>query len=421
MNTYLKELCDQFFINDMHKFEKPFSIFFEYKKNLNYSEAFYFGISLLNITPQLKRQITKDYTLNSKNNAYNSIMNFLNFLIFEYSHVSEWLVSKGPSLDGTLMSTKKNEVVLLIILLGCSYKKRQKDLDLEGHYAKSIHSLSKMIDTYFKTNKYYGIESFGWASYHAALEIFHVGDLNVIKHVYKDPVTLIKNKNNNSIQAYINGKHRFNHYGQYYGVNNIIDYSFDTIFEKDRKRILAHRVNPTGFVESKPTKFIQTEWDEVLSEGDYVLDIHIPENINYSIANMIKSLKEINDFYKKHFKNIRIQAFWCNSWLFSPQLNTVYNKNSNITDIWKQGFILPAKPDMKSILNYVFQTKELDFNEYHPKTTLQEKIIKYLQLGKFMNTGIWIFFLDDLERVVDHQKNPYISKEDLEKNFELFK
>ncbi len=414
-------LFHEYSLEMTQELKRAYDEFQQCDQNERYSHFFYDGLELLSLNRELKENINIDFENFRSKFSYSHIMSFLVYVMHEYSHVSKWIVSRGPSIKDISNSQKKNEVILCILLLGIRYVNRTVTIKLETYYKIAITKLSELITRFYSKHYFYGLESFGWASYHAALSIFYIEDLIYVPHIYKDPFVFLKHNNTQQIEAYVSYSQHFNRFGQYYGVNQIISEAFisDTIIHEHEK--VVHRVNPTGFVEKHKTTYVIKDWSEILNEHDYVIDIHIPKDTIFDLKNLKHNLKKGYKFFENHFKDIKFKAFWCNSWLFSPQLLAAYNKTSNITNFWKKGFILPAKPDMNAIMKYVFNKSEIDHEIYVATTSLQKAIINYISSGNKMNTGIFIYFFKDLKDLDKKNTMTYITQEDLKENLALFR
>jgi hypothetical protein len=406
MTKELKRACDEFQQHD---------------RNEMYGNFFFEGLELLSLHEELKEIIKIDFENFSYKFSYSYIMSFLVFVMHEYSHVSEWIVSRGPSVKDIANSQKKNEVILCILLLGIRYVNRTVTKKLESYYKIAIAKLSELITSFYSKHHFYGLESLGWASYHAALSIFYIEDLIYVPHIYKDPFVFLKNNNTQQIEAYVSNTQQFNSFGQYYGVNQLISGAFITDALTNEHEKVVHRVNPTGYVEKHKKRYNLKDWSEILIEHDYVIDIHIPKDTNFDLKNLKHTLKKGYKFFENNFKDIKFKAFWCNSWIFSPQLLAAYNKTSNLTNIWKKGFILPAKPNMNAIMKYVFNRSEIDHDTYIATTSLQKALINYISSGNKMNTGIFIYFFKHLKDLDKKNKMTYIKQEDLKENLVLFR
>jgi hypothetical protein len=67
------------------------------------------------------------------------------------------------------------------------------------------------------------------------------------------------------------------------------------------------------------------------------------------------------------------------TWLFSYNLETILNENSNITKFKRQFYCIPHKSDNSITLFFVFGKTEIDLENTLPKTFLEQKLIESLK------------------------------------------
>lgn len=129
-----------------------------------------------------------------------------------------------------------------------------------------------------------------------------------------------------------------------------------------------------------------------LNENEYkeCIKIHIPsgerlleEQVKKSI---IKSKKEIIKYF-----NLENPEYYCSSWLLSPSINKILDKNSNIKKFYNMFEIVDEKDGIDDILNFVFNVKEvIDYSELQENTFLQRKIKEMLLKNEKLTIGIGI-------------------------------
>lgn len=132
-----------------------------------------------------------------------------------------------------------------------------------------------------------------------------------------------------------------------------------------------------------------------LNEEEYkeCIKIHIPsgerlleEQVKESI---IKSKKEIIKYF-----NLENPEYYCSSWLLSPSINKILDKNSNIKKFYNMFEIVDEKDGVDDVLNFVFNSKDVvDYAELEEKTSLQRKIKQMLLRNEKLTIGVGILKL----------------------------
>lgn len=129
-----------------------------------------------------------------------------------------------------------------------------------------------------------------------------------------------------------------------------------------------------------------------LDENKYkeCIKIHIPsgerlleEQVKESI---IRSRKEILKYF-----DLENPEYYCSSWLLSPSINKILDKNSNIAKFYNMFEIVDEKDGLDDILNFVFNVRECnDYTELKERTSLQIKLKEMLLRNKKITIGVGI-------------------------------
>ncbi len=197
--------------------------------------------------------------------------------------------------------------------------------------------------------------------------------------------------------------------GQLQGVNGVCDeQAFETIWREDASSVTAHPVNPAGTVMREPVTLDKSEWEKVLSEGDYTLALHIPSGEGYTPERLKSSMALALQFYDTYFPSLPIRGFWSESWLYDPGLKALLPKEGNIIRVQEQLYCYPAMEGDDMARLEVFGDKAVDLEAYQPKTRLQKAMATSLLHGiRFHTTGMFVL-REDVARV---GTSPYLSGE----------
>lgn len=129
-----------------------------------------------------------------------------------------------------------------------------------------------------------------------------------------------------------------------------------------------------------------------LNEKEYkeCIKIHIPggkrlleSKVKESI---IKSKKEIIKYF-----DLENPEYYCSSWLLSPSINKILDKNSNIKMFYNMFEIVDEKDGLDDVLNFVFNVKEVNnYAELSENTSLQIKLKQMLLRNEKITIGVGI-------------------------------
>jgi hypothetical protein len=328
-----------------------------------------------------------------------SALAFITYAMVIGAHPSAWLIKKGPRLNHLEFTDQILELLIILSLVKPSILDHQKrQIEIE-HAEFNLGHLRNYILNYYNTHHSFGIEPFGWTSYLASLGLIHIDSLNFMHHIFNDPYICLVNRKTSEIFVVVNQVHAINAFGQFSGVNQVGDVAFRTVFESDQDHIFAHPVNSRGIVSNQPIHFNLKEWEIIIKPGDPVIDFHIPTGVPYDIQSIQETFKKGKEFFQKHYPDFEYRAFWCVSWLYSPQLPHIITKtNSNILAVQRQGYICPATPGETSLFDFVFKTPKPDFKSIQPKTSLERDVITFILKGGKVNAGLYLYWFEDIDR-----------------------
>ena len=127
-----------------------------------------------------------------------------------------------------------------------------------------------------------------------------------------------------------------------------------------------------------------------LNEKEYkeCIKIHIPSGeklLEKQVKDSItKSKKEIIKYY-----NLENPEYYCSSWLLSPSINRILDRNSNIAKFYNMFEIIDEKDGLDDVLNFVFNVKNItQYSQLKEDTSLQRKIKEMLLRNGKITIGV---------------------------------
>lgn len=226
-----------------------------------------------------------------------------------------------------------------------------------------------------------GIAQPGWLNNHFSFKLFRLGRLQFIpkraglkEHIYQNAageiVALAQDGmlfSADGIPDRLYGQAAENPWTAYHRVEDGVA----TGFPFDER----------GIVRSEPVALPLNEWQEVLKEGDWVLDIHIYEGDPLIYEEVGKSLEMAKAFFPEYLGIENAKAFTCSSWLLDWTLEEVGVKG-NIIDFEKRFYHLPSNGDDAQTLQRVFGGPVENWENAPEDTTLKRLLKKWYLSGK---------------------------------------
>lgn len=134
----------------------------------------------------------------------------------------------------------------------------------------------------------------------------------------------------------------------------------------------------------------------LISQGDTVVNMHIPSSGPLTVQDCIDSFCKAEEFYKEYFKGRPI-VFVCHSWLLFPHHLEFLPKNSNILNFLKLFTIYHTEIDEKKsdLWRIFYQDTKKPVSELPRTTSLQRAYADWLLQGKSVGCGEGIFLFQN--------------------------
>lgn len=117
-------------------------------------------------------------------------------------------------------------------------------------------------------------------------------------------------------------------------------------------------------------------------EGEKVIGIHVPSDVDFSKEAVDNSLKQADIFFHTYYGSYPYKKYTCNSWLLSPTLKPLLSETSNILSFQKRFKIIREEKESREYIEWLFQVPSDTDNERLPaETSLQKKVKKLLLHG----------------------------------------
>ncbi len=147
----------------------------------------------------------------------------------------------------------------------------------------------------------------------------------------------------------------------------------------------------------EPVHLDEAQWDVVLSPGDPILEIHIPEDGPMDFEQCGACFRDAVARYTTWYPDRSFRAFACGSWLLDPQFQLYMPETSNIVRFQRACHLYPLKrgPGRSGLLR-IFESD--DIPNLPRDTTMRRGYLDHLGAGKGWWGGGGIVLPDELGR-----------------------
>lgn len=155
--------------------------------------------------------------------------------------------------------------------------------------------------------------------------------------------------------------------------------SFEAFIEETEDSFVGYPYKENGYVATEKIALSKKEWKAVITNGDPVIGIHIPNRSKGPLTPeaVDKTLAAIREFAAVSFPDYPYKAFTCHSWLMDPQLNDLVGAESNIGKFTNRYRKMTGKSQGEAVFNFIFNMPNMDFKmEDLPENTRLEKSLK---------------------------------------------
>jgi hypothetical protein len=140
------------------------------------------------------------------------------------------------------------------------------------------------------------------------------------------------------------------------------------------------------------------DWNPVLSPGDPVLEMHIPEGEAITPDVCRSSMQQALDFFPKYEPDRPFVSFACYSWIFNTQLEEMLFPASNLVRYQRELYLFPTPSSGKDGLYFIFYKDDVDIQTAPRDTTLKRAFLDHLAAGIPLRNGGMFMLKDDFRR-----------------------
>ena len=338
---------------------------------------------------------------------------FLHWVLFIRNRPWDVVLQSAPA-PKTL---GQNADLFLLVLLMRQLPYIQEDSKKRGVPPEMLGQLIKsanfFINDYFKKNDCWGIADSQWNVLVFSGCYYTVGNFGYIPCSVNGLFSAYRNISTGKVIALAGEGLEFSKSG----LINFPDSSprhetdvFISRMEENNTKITGNYISPNGHVLCEQICLDKKVWKRVVEPFDTLLGMHIPaERGEYTVEKCKKSYFMAIDFFEQYYPEMNWKAIWCDSWLFSPELQNIIGlSDSNIMKVQRQCYMVPISPDESGIANFVFHCDKIDTKTAPRSTALERGVVEILEHGGVFRNGGMFFLQEDLH---DWGNMPYRNKD----------
>jgi hypothetical protein len=153
------------------------------------------------------------------------------------------------------------------------------------------------------------------------------------------------------------------------------------IFEETGQGWRGHPISREGHASCTPAFFSNSQWELWVQRGDWVLDMHIPNQAPLTAEACRDALRQAYAFFPRIFPERPFRAGFCHTWFFTAQLQYLLPLDSTILAFQRQFHCYPHAGGPEYLWEFVFGEKYPDSASAPRDTSLRRAVLDWLASG----------------------------------------
>lgn len=177
---------------------------------------------------------------------------------------------------------------------------------------------------------------YSWTRVYLFGEMFDYGSFNFQFRAFANKAVLLKNIKSGEFELLVT-EGKYHKSGRFLGDAGFLDEdgAFDVTYEETDSAFIGYPAID-NVVSSEKKEYSKSQWALALKEGDDVISLHIPRNVDFSDEAIDKSIEEGVKIAKARFPEYNPKFVMCSSWLLDPGLEALLGESSRIVKFGKR-------------------------------------------------------------------------------------
>ncbi len=333
---------------------------------------------MLTVLEALRGTILSDSNLSTVMEEYHERLAIRN------EWVQDWTVPE-PILEVTALmgedSWGMDFLAYLTVLPVAEVWYQEKGISLDIFDA-TMSDIGVWVCNYHENHGSWGFSQFGWIHLHLSCRLFRLGRLQFRILKYPSEVLFLKHRRLDRYIGLALPGNRLRQDGHADGADGRTDP--DYWFPEYRETTAGwsgNPISPYGCVLREIVYLPAKEWDIVLQKGDRVIDMHIPQGGKLDMSECRESISKAETFFAHYFPEMPFHAFFCDTWLFAPQLQVMLEGKGNIVKFQREFHLTPGRGDRTAAWERIFGMNCRTLEEAPRESTIQKAFYEWLKQG----------------------------------------
>lgn len=325
------------------------------------------------------------------------------FIIFrqpdpEIERVGSWPAPLDPSGEDETFDSIFPAVVLLsgYEQLAAVYEKRRIP---EKIIVETLDAVEGSMELYEGRTGIHGLGMgyFNWLQHAFHARLYRIGRLEYEIKAFPHAIRVYRHMRDGQIYVLSADGVRYRGDGLVDGTNGVIDDQTGWTAEwvETESEIRGYPIHPGGYALQEPVCLKKSEWRLALSEGDPVINVHIPRKGSFTPDDCRDSFIQAAKFFATHYADRPYAALMCVSWLLDPQLRQLMGTTSNLVQFQQWYHLYPVQSDDGGLYSFVFMCERGEIESLPERTSLQRKMKQFMREGGRLHNAGGILFPDD--------------------------
>jgi hypothetical protein len=231
----------------------------------------------------------------------------------------------------------------------------------------------------------WGVDDLSWILLHFGCKIFELGRLQFMPRRCRLGIYVYRNRTDGSLTVLAEPGLKYRTDGLRDGSHDFFDpNAWTTRLTVTDDAITGNPITPDGFAHPETVEISRDEWEEVLSPGSMVLDVHIPSSGKLTPESCDDSFRQSVEFFARYFPDLDWKAYTISTWLLDYQLRQMLPDDSNIIRFQRRFYSVPIMTGDADTMGIVFGSQSRDLSTLRRDTSLRRAILDYVALGHRM-------------------------------------
>ena len=271
------------------------------------------------------------------------------------------------------------------------YRRRGIGMDI---FQATMSDLRIWLCHEFDLDGRWTFRQFNWIWRHLSCELFRLGRMQYMLKPFDGSVSAYRSRATAEIRllagpemllrpdGYALGAGRSQPRDPFYQERpQSIEETWSPAFEVRPEGWWGHPVSPYGSVLKDALLLPRADWEQVLQQGNTVLDMHIPRSDPFTLEICRDSLRQAFEFFQQQAPERPFKAAYCHTWFFTPQLQHILPPESNIVRFQREFYLYPFPGTPGFLWDYVFGEKVRSMSGAPRDTSLRRSVLDWLADG----------------------------------------